>query len=232
MSDARLSRTPQGSWRGPWRSAGTPGPHDPVTRRLKHAAQRRQETAMTHDFKSRYSRRACSRPGPPPGRNAAACAHSGGRSKNMTLRYLRHRRVNQSTRWRPRRKRIWASRSRYIALNTDERDPAGHHPARSFDIADIEYFSLPKVCAVGQHEGHGCRQDRRITTRSSASSADGKLTPDSEIAQGTAPHDGSVRRGPRRHRIRRPPNRLDDADPDHLQRRHAGHPPRPDRPSH
>ena len=76
----------------------------------------------------------------------------------------------------------------------------------------------------------GCQEDQATTTRSCRSSPR-KLTPDSADRAGHRAVYGRLRRGPERQDLRQGPDRLDDADPDHLQRRHAGHPPRPGRPA-
>ncbi len=59
----------------------------------------------------------------------------------------------------------------------------------------------------------------------------GKLTPDIGDRAGHRAAHRRLRRGQGFGQVRQVPDPVDDADPDHLQRRHAGHPPRPRRPS-
>jgi putative spermidine/putrescine transport system substrate-binding protein len=99
----------------------------------------------------------------------------------------------------------------------------------SFDIADIEYWICKKVWPTGNLQAMDTSKIKNYD-KIVGIFRNGKLTPESTIAQGTAPHTvGFVEGG--RQNVRRQRIRLDDPDPDHLQRRYAGHPPRPDRPA-
>ena len=73
------------------------------------------------------------------------------------------------------------------ALDTDSTAQRIATQPKSFDIADIEYFTLKKVWAAGN------MQPMQISRLSQFDKIvgifkDGKLTPTSKIAQGTAPH--------------------------------------------
>jgi len=73
------------------------------------------------------------------------------------------------------------------ALDTDTTAQRIATQPKTFDIADIEYFTLKKVWASGN------LQPMEISKLSHFDKIagifkDGKLTPESKIAQGTAPH--------------------------------------------
>ena len=73
------------------------------------------------------------------------------------------------------------------ALDTDTTAQRIVTQPRGFDVADIEYFTVKKVWGAGNLQG---MDTSRITNYDSIVSLfkNGKLTPDSVIAQGTAPH--------------------------------------------
>ncbi len=81
------------------------------------------------------------------------------------------------------------------ALDTDSTAQRVVTQPKSFDIADIEYFTLKKVWGAGN------LQPMSIAKLSEYDQIvgifkDGKLTPDSNIAQGTAPHTVSFVESP------------------------------------
>ena len=81
------------------------------------------------------------------------------------------------------------------ALDTDSTAQRVVTQPRSFDIADIEYFTLKKVWGSGNMQPMDIRKlkyyDQIVGTFKN-----GKLTPSSKIAQGTAPHTVSFVENP------------------------------------
>jgi len=81
------------------------------------------------------------------------------------------------------------------ALDTDSTAQRVVTQPRSFDIADIEYFTLKKVWGSGNMQPMDIRKlkyyDQIVGTFKN-----GKLTPTSKIAQGTAPHTVSFVENP------------------------------------
>ena len=81
------------------------------------------------------------------------------------------------------------------ALDTDSTAQRVVTQPRSFDIADIEYFTLKKVWGSGNMQPMDIRKlkyyDEIVGTFKN-----GKLTPSSKIAQGTAPHTVSFVENP------------------------------------
>jgi len=81
------------------------------------------------------------------------------------------------------------------ALDTDSSAQRVVTQPRSFDIADIEYFTLKKVWGSGNMQPMDIRKlkyyDQIVGTFKN-----GKLTPSSKIAQGTAPHTVSFVENP------------------------------------
>ena len=81
------------------------------------------------------------------------------------------------------------------ALDTDSTAQRVVTQPRSFDIADIEYFTLKKVWGSGNMQPMDIRKlkyyDKIVGTFKN-----GKLTPTSKIAQGTAPHTVSFVENP------------------------------------
>ena len=73
------------------------------------------------------------------------------------------------------------------ALDTDSVTQRAATQPGSFDIADIEYFICKKVWAAGNLQGMDTSRIKNYD-KIVGIFRDGKLTPDSEIAQGTAPH--------------------------------------------
>ncbi|MEM7403634.1 MAG: PotD/PotF family extracellular solute-binding protein [Pseudomonadota bacterium] len=73
------------------------------------------------------------------------------------------------------------------ALDTDSTAQRVATQPKSFDIADIEYFTLKKVWASGNMQPMDISKLRDFD-KIVGIFKDGKLTPTSKIAQGTAPH--------------------------------------------
>jgi putative spermidine/putrescine transport system substrate-binding protein len=115
------------------------------------------------------------------------------------------------------------------ALDSDAVTQRAATQPDSFDIADIEYWICKKVWPTGNLQAMDTSRIKNYD-KIVGIFRNGKLTPESEIAQGTAPHTVGFTRRPGGKDFVAGRIRLDDADPDDLQRRHAGHPPRPDRP--
>ena len=81
------------------------------------------------------------------------------------------------------------------ALDTDSTAQRVVTQPRSFDIADIEYFTLKKVWGSGNMQPMDIRK-LRYYDEIVGTFKDGKLTPTSKIAQGTAPHTVSFVENP------------------------------------
>jgi len=81
------------------------------------------------------------------------------------------------------------------ALDTDSVTQRAATQPNSFDIADIEYFICKKVWAAGNLQA---MDTSKITNydKIAGTFRSGKLTPTSEIAQGTAPHTVGFTSGP------------------------------------
>jgi putative spermidine/putrescine transport system substrate-binding protein len=73
------------------------------------------------------------------------------------------------------------------ALDTDSTAQRVVTQPKSFDIADIEYFTLKKVWGAGNLQPMEIKRLKQFD-KIVGIFKDGKLTPESEIAQGTAPH--------------------------------------------
>ena len=103
------------------------------------------------------------------------------------------------------------------ALDTDTTAQRIVTQPKGFDIADIEYFTVKKVWGAGNMQP---MDTSRIDNYDSIVGLfkNGKLTPESVIAQGTAPHTvGFVEKVWRQGLCQRR-NRSDDAGSNHLQR--------------
>ena len=81
------------------------------------------------------------------------------------------------------------------ALDTDATAQRVVTQPRSFDIADIEYFTLKKVWGSGNMQPMDIRKLRQFD-KIVGIFKNGKLTPTSKIAQGTAPHTVSFVENP------------------------------------
>ncbi len=81
------------------------------------------------------------------------------------------------------------------ALDTDSVTQRAATQPNSFDIADIEYFICKKVWAAGNLQAMDTSKIKNYD-KIVGIFRNGKLTPDSEIAQGTAPHSVGFTSGP------------------------------------
>ena len=81
------------------------------------------------------------------------------------------------------------------ALDTDATAQRVVTQPKSFDIADIEYFTLKKVWPSGNMQPMDISK-LKYFDKIAGTFKDGKLTPSSSIAQGTAPHTVSFTDGP------------------------------------
>jgi hypothetical protein len=98
----------------------------------------------------------------------------------------------------------------------------------SFDILDTEYFSLKKLVPSGNSCRHGRQEDQGIR-QDHAGLHQGRVAERQEDRRpGHRAQEGDVPRRRALHEFSADADRMDDADPDRLQRRHARHPARPD----
>ncbi len=81
------------------------------------------------------------------------------------------------------------------ALDTDSVTQRAATQPNSFDIADIEYFVCKKVWAAGNLQAMDTSKIKNYD-KIVGIFRNGKLTPESEIAQGTAPHSVGFTSGP------------------------------------
>ncbi|QJF50270.1 ABC transporter substrate-binding protein [Roseobacter ponti] len=81
------------------------------------------------------------------------------------------------------------------ALDTDSVTQRAATQPNSFDIADIEYFICKKVWAAGNLQAMDTTKINNYD-KIAGTFRSGKLTPTSEIAQGTAPHTVGFTSGP------------------------------------
>ncbi len=81
------------------------------------------------------------------------------------------------------------------ALDTDSVTQRAATQPNSFDIADIEYFICKKVWPAGNLQAMDTSKIKNYD-KIVGIFRDGKLTPESEIAQGTAPHTVGFTSGP------------------------------------
>jgi putative spermidine/putrescine transport system substrate-binding protein len=110
-------------------------------------------------------------------------------------------------------------------VTTDDVTKRAVTAPNSFDLIDTEYFSLKKIVPTGNLKGIDTSASR-TPTRSPRCSPPA-WWPARRWATRARPRKVIYLEGPRaRPSPRRPPEFM--TDPDHLQRRHAGHPPRPD----
>ena len=113
---------------------------------------------------------------------------------------------------------------------TDDVDQARRSPSRTRSTSlDTEYFSLQEARPVGQHPARMDAKKIKHFDKITPIFTKGELPDGKKIGdQGTAPKKVLLRRGRELHEVRQGADRVDHADPDRLQRRHARHPARPD----
>ena len=117
----------------------------------------------------------------------------------------------------------------YTTLTSDDVVKRAVTQPTSFDMLDSEYWMLKKIVPSGNLRGMDTKKiklyDKIVPIFTKGELPDGAKT--SRI--GTARSRSATSTGGESPRVRRRADRIHDADPDGLQRRHAGHPPRPDR---
>ena len=115
-----------------------------------------------------------------------------------------------------------------IVATTDDVTKRVITQPNSFDILDTEYFSLKKLVPSGNilpMDAKKIKEFDNITPIfTKGQLPNGKVIGD----QGTAPKKVMFVEGEHSTQVLEDADRMGDADPDHLQRRHARHPPRPD----
>ncbi len=116
------------------------------------------------------------------------------------------------------------------ALDSDAVSQRAVTQPKSYDIADIEYWICKKVFPAGVMQPMDVSKIKNFD-KIVPLFVTGKLTPEIGHRPGHGAAHRRLRRGQGFGQVRQVPDPVDDADPDHLQRRHAGHPPRPRRPS-
>ena len=115
----------------------------------------------------------------------------------------------------------------YVAVTTDDVTKRAVTAPNSFDLIDTEYFSLKKIVPTGNLKGIDTKKIKnadKITTLFTKGEVGGKKVGD----QGTAPKKVIYLEGEKSKKFATRADAVHVADPDRLQRRHAGHPPRPD----
>ena len=115
----------------------------------------------------------------------------------------------------------------YVAVTTDDVTKRAVTAPNSFDLIDTEYFSLKKIVPTGNLKGIDTKRIKnadKITTLFTKGKVAGKTVGD----QGTAPKKVIYLEGEKSKKFSTDADAVHVADPDGLQRRHAGHPPRPD----
>ena len=114
------------------------------------------------------------------------------------------------------------------AMDTDAAAQRAATQPDSYDIADVEYITCKKVFPIGVLQPMDTKKltyyDKIVPLFIT-----GKLTPDSKIAQGTAPHTVGFVEAAEFDHLRQRADRVDDDGSDHLQRRYAGRTPGPRR---
>ena len=102
------------------------------------------------------------------------------------------------------------------ALDTDSVTQRAATQPDSFDIADIEYFVAKKVWPTGNLQAMDASKIANYD-KIVGIFRNGKLTPTSTIAQGTAPHTVGFVNGPNGTSFVDNESGLDDTHPDYLQ---------------
>ena len=146
--------------------------------------------------------------------------------EKITLRYLGTA-VNQSADIAKKFKEDTGIEIQYIPVTTDDVAKRIITQPNSFDIVDTEYFSLKKLIPAGTLAGMDAKRIKladKITPVLTKGEVNGKKIGD----QGTAPKKVMFLKGARSTEFSVDAHRMDDADPDDLQRGHARHSPRPD----
>ena len=146
--------------------------------------------------------------------------------EKITLRYLGTA-VNQDKAIAEKFKADTGITIQYVAVNTDEVTKRAVTSPNSFDLIDTEYFSLKKIVPTGNLKGIDTKKIKnadKITTLFTTGMVAGKAVGD----QGTAPKKVIYLEGEKSKVFAKSADAVHEPDPHGLQRRHAGHPPRPD----
>ena len=116
----------------------------------------------------------------------------------------------------------------YITATTDDVTKRVITQPNSFDVLDTEYFSLKKLVPSGNIFALDAKKIKQFDNITPVFTK-GELPNGKKIGdQGTAPMEGALPRGSQFQEILDDADRIRDADPDRLQRRHARHPAGPD----
>ena len=107
------------------------------------------------------------------------------------------------------------------------RHQARHHPAELVRHSRHRIFQPEEAGAVGQHPGDGRQEDQGIRQYHADLHQGPVAQRQGDRRPGHRAEEGDVRRGRALHEVLEDADRMGDADPDRLQRRHARHPPRP-----
>ncbi len=97
------------------------------------------------------------------------------------------------------------------ALDSDSVTQHAATQPKSFDIADIEYWICKKIWGAGNLQAMDTTKIKNYDEIVGIFRS-GKLTPESEIAQGTAPHTVGFRQQPGQQVLRQGRNPVDDAE--------------------
>ena len=158
-----------------------------------------------------------------PGHRLFPAVHA---QEKITLRYLGTA-VNQDKAIAEKFKADTGITIQYVAVTTDDVTKRAVTAPNSFDLIDTEYFSLKKIVPTGNLKGIDAKKIKnadKITPLFTNGTVAGKAVGD----QGTAPKKVIYLEGEKSKVFAKSPTQFMIADPDGLQRRHAGHPPRPD----
>ena len=117
------------------------------------------------------------------------------------------------------------------ALDTDAVTQKAVTQPNSYEIADIEYFVTKKVFPTGVLQPMDAKRIK-LFDQIVPIFTTGKLTPTSQVAQGTAPSTVAFVESKTSDEVRRASHRMGDADTHNLQRRHPRHSPGSGRPAH
>ena len=119
----------------------------------------------------------------------------------------------------------------YVAVTTDDVTKRAVTAPNSFDLIDTEYFSLKNIVPTGNLKGIDTKKIKnadKITSLFTKGEVAGKKVGD----QGTAPKKDHLTLEGEKSKICQEPHAVHEPDPHRVQRRHAGHPARPDQAPH
>ena len=148
--------------------------------------------------------------------------------KNITLRQVGTGVSNAERDCREGKKDDLGFTLQMTALDSDAATQRVATQPNSYDIADVEYWICKKVFPSGHLQPMDTKKIKYYDEIVPIFTT-GKLTPTSVIAQGTAPNTVGFVEGRDSTKFAQGADRVADDGADHLQRRHAGHPPGPGR---